>query len=998
MAVTYGFFNSVNGDRKYNAEQMSEYFRGIINEGVYQHLDGGLAVTAGTGLAVNVAAGRAIIQNRWVQNSAAMSLTIAAASETYARKDAVVIRLNWSSRSISIAVKTGTPAASPVAPSMTRNSTTYEMALAYVNVAANATSVTVTDKRADTTVCGWATVAESVPGEIDAQLNAMKTGFDGVVYPTPAAMVQGEDQKLMNEITKIEAVNFMTTTTSPVNLIKRPYMIPNQYINTEGSVRDSEAFWRTDFIPVEGSATYRSANVGLSAWYDASKTFISYVANLTTATTAPASAAYIRCSIPTASVSVCVLVKGDTIPSPSDNGFINFEDAFTKKHDALTGVFAWYKFNIIVDYDAYSITFPATTVFQSYISGKYFMIQASAKKTYTLNDGQCIILKSDFQTNQTVNSFDDAMEVVNITTVKNNIVVFARNSRYIISQVDNLLPEIANDVFFWTNVTVDNSAKTITFPARTVMQSYSTGAYLLINAATDKTYTIADAKKLICKDSFTSNVTTSDFDSVFEVISNGGVTSNVVIASNITGVLHSDLIQVHEAINKRGTGNDMPEPPKTDQRISEAAPDAFTLMKNKTTDMNIVVVGDSISTALGYEASARSDAKYRPPLMTEYTYPSYIEEQLRWNGQVYNRFDVSGVFTEVCTSAETLTEDTEHWDWPSNNNRPAITRCLSGNNCSVSYAFDPDYKRQDYIYRTDCTNPATTTVSISAGNGKVVVYDEATDAWVEANGYTFSAQESDQPIVTSFGNLMKSMYQKRLKMKWAGASVSGCTVTIQNNGSGRLTYWGIQKGKKEVMMNFINSARGGHSTMRLKPFEEWDVDYWAPQLILWEVPYFNHGGVDICVADYVPKTNVKTVSAMVSDFTTYVTALKNKEYSPEIISWSVWLASQNAVHAIDQKGAWLHAVDTAGNYVSTRDYVNGIEMMIRGLDIPFIDFMSMFRMYGFEYAAWRDISDYETATTIASGITGETWTVDGGHLNNRGALILKKMFGSFFLQ
>lgn len=200
MAVTYGFFNSVNGDRKYNAEQMSEYFRGIVNEGVFQHLDGGLAVTAGTGLAVSVASGRAIIQNRWVQNSDAMTLSISAASETYARKDAVVVRLNYSTRSIEIAVKAGTPAASPVAPSMTRNSTTYEMALAYVNVAANATSVTITDKRSDSTVCGWATVAQSTSGEVDAQLNAMKTGFDGVVYSSPAAMVQGCDNILMSKI------------------------------------------------------------------------------------------------------------------------------------------------------------------------------------------------------------------------------------------------------------------------------------------------------------------------------------------------------------------------------------------------------------------------------------------------------------------------------------------------------------------------------------------------------------------------------------------------------------------------------------------------------------------------------------------------------------------------------------------------------------------------------------------------------------------------------
>ena len=29
MAITYGFFNSVDGDRKYNAEQMSTYFDGL---------------------------------------------------------------------------------------------------------------------------------------------------------------------------------------------------------------------------------------------------------------------------------------------------------------------------------------------------------------------------------------------------------------------------------------------------------------------------------------------------------------------------------------------------------------------------------------------------------------------------------------------------------------------------------------------------------------------------------------------------------------------------------------------------------------------------------------------------------------------------------------------------------------------------------------------------------------------------------------------------------
>lgn len=208
MAVTYGFFNSVNGDRKYNADQMSEYFRGIVSQGVFQHLDSGMAVSAGTGLSVSVAAGRAIIQDRWIQNSAALNLTISAASETYGRKDAVVIRLDKSSRAISITVKTGTPAASPVAPSMTRNATTYEMALAYVNVAAGASSVTVTDKRSDSSVCGWASVAQATSGEVDQMLNDMKTGFDGVVYSSPAEMVIGEDDRIQSQLDGIEYISY----------------------------------------------------------------------------------------------------------------------------------------------------------------------------------------------------------------------------------------------------------------------------------------------------------------------------------------------------------------------------------------------------------------------------------------------------------------------------------------------------------------------------------------------------------------------------------------------------------------------------------------------------------------------------------------------------------------------------------------------------------------------------------------------------------------------
>ena len=208
MAVTYGFFNSVNGDRKYNADTMSEFYTGICSQGVFQSVDNGLAVSAGTGLTVNVATGRAIIQGHWVKNDAALTLSIDAASATYARIDAVVIRYSASNRNIQIVVKTGTPAASPSAPSMTRAGGVYELCLAYVNVAANATSVTVTDKRSNTSVCGWAAVAQSIDGTYEAMIDDIKTGFDGVVYQSPGDAVRECDRILNGEIdTLISQVN-----------------------------------------------------------------------------------------------------------------------------------------------------------------------------------------------------------------------------------------------------------------------------------------------------------------------------------------------------------------------------------------------------------------------------------------------------------------------------------------------------------------------------------------------------------------------------------------------------------------------------------------------------------------------------------------------------------------------------------------------------------------------------------------------------------------------
>ena len=160
MAVTYGFFNSVSGDRKYNADKMSQYFRGLVSDGVYADVGDGLQVVAGSGMNVSVKAGRCLIDSKWMENDAALTVAITAASSTLNRYTAVVARLDYTNRLIEITTKDGTPAASPTKPVMQRDATYWELCLAYVYVKKGATNISqsaITDTRADTEVCGWVT-------------------------------------------------------------------------------------------------------------------------------------------------------------------------------------------------------------------------------------------------------------------------------------------------------------------------------------------------------------------------------------------------------------------------------------------------------------------------------------------------------------------------------------------------------------------------------------------------------------------------------------------------------------------------------------------------------------------------------------------------------------------------------------------------------------------------------------------------------------------------
>ena len=144
MAVTSGFFNSKNHDRKYNATQMSSLFEGIIKDGVFQSVGNIFKVTASTDMSVTVDTGRAWFNGTWTNNDALIVLTLSEAEQVLKRIDAVILEVNTeeSVRANTIKIKKGTPGSSPVPPTLTKSDTIYQYPLAYITIDPNDTTIT----------------------------------------------------------------------------------------------------------------------------------------------------------------------------------------------------------------------------------------------------------------------------------------------------------------------------------------------------------------------------------------------------------------------------------------------------------------------------------------------------------------------------------------------------------------------------------------------------------------------------------------------------------------------------------------------------------------------------------------------------------------------------------------------------------------------------------------------------------------------------------------
>lgn len=181
MAVTYGFYNSLNGDRKYNAEDISHIFNGIITDGVFSTIGDTLMTVAGTGMQVIVKTGKCWFNGTWTMNDSLLPLDIEAADVSLTRIDAVVVEVDTSvaTRANSIKIVKGTASANPTNPTMKSEEFVHQYPIAYVTVSPGVTSITA-DKIAINVGRGSCPFITSVLQQADIGdiFNAWETEFD----------------------------------------------------------------------------------------------------------------------------------------------------------------------------------------------------------------------------------------------------------------------------------------------------------------------------------------------------------------------------------------------------------------------------------------------------------------------------------------------------------------------------------------------------------------------------------------------------------------------------------------------------------------------------------------------------------------------------------------------------------------------------------------------------------------------------------------------------
>ena len=164
--VNAGFFNAINNDRTYSADDMNRPYRKLISNVVFATSKGTASnelqvFSADSGMNVIVSKGDAIIGDKWFENPSDLIITISQNSELTSRIDSIIAQIDrtQSGRLGAIIYRQGNASSNPVHPNINTEEDIFELRLADIIVSPSCVKITqdlITDSRGSSE-CPWIT-------------------------------------------------------------------------------------------------------------------------------------------------------------------------------------------------------------------------------------------------------------------------------------------------------------------------------------------------------------------------------------------------------------------------------------------------------------------------------------------------------------------------------------------------------------------------------------------------------------------------------------------------------------------------------------------------------------------------------------------------------------------------------------------------------------------------------------------------------------------------
>lgn len=166
FTVNCGFFDAINNDRLYSADDMNKPYSRVIADGVFATNSGTPSsdlqvVSAGNGMQITVQAGQGIFASKWFENQSAILITVPNNTAINPRVDSVIVQIDErsSGRVGNIVYRTGTPSSSAAVPPINQTANVVEYRIANIYVAPSANTINndaITDLRGSSS-CPWVT-------------------------------------------------------------------------------------------------------------------------------------------------------------------------------------------------------------------------------------------------------------------------------------------------------------------------------------------------------------------------------------------------------------------------------------------------------------------------------------------------------------------------------------------------------------------------------------------------------------------------------------------------------------------------------------------------------------------------------------------------------------------------------------------------------------------------------------------------------------------------